>query len=50
MFKILLVDDEPIIKIGVRKLLEGTDYIIAEPPAMVQRHCCSWKQIALISS
>ena len=29
MFKILLVDDEPIIKIGVRKLLEGTDYIIA---------------------
>lgn len=28
MFKILLVDDEPIIKIGVRKLLEGTDYII----------------------
>ena len=28
MFKILLVDDEPIIKIGVRKLLEGTDYIM----------------------
>lgn len=29
MFKILLVDDEPIIKIGVRKLLEGTDYILS---------------------
>ena len=29
MFRILLIDDEPMIKIGVRKLLEDTDYIIA---------------------
>ena len=29
MFKILLVDDEPMIKIGVRKLLEGTEYVVA---------------------
>ena len=28
MFRILLIDDEPMIKIGVRKLLEDTDYII----------------------
>lgn len=50
MFKILLVDDEPITKSAFGNYLKVLIILLREPPAMVQRHCCSWKQIALISS